>query len=508
MEIRGDYQGENNWAPGTKATLRERAESISEKWLSTLRVLYGEMRSRLRRPRTVLVSHPLNFAARLLQEKELVPHATVVLQPWLLRSTIRVPLSQPQLVRDCYPRCLKRLVYRCMDAINDKYFLPEINAFAADLGIPEEARASRLFDEWFLSPERVFLAFPEWFCPRQPDWPRSEVIRSTQFPLWSDPASTVGLPDELMAFLAEDGAPSPSPPVVITCGTANPFCSGREHFLAIAQAVHRLNGRSIVLTSEASYVPAALPPGCAHFSYLPLPSLLPHCRGCVHHGGVGTSAECLRAGVPQLVVPTQFDQFDNAELLSDYVGAALTLPASRVVDAGRLARAAGNEGGEIYHEDVVRALKRLLSPGEVSNRCRDVAVELKGRDEEGHLAPLCAGLEAMLPAGIAFDKLDFSSSMARRGIFGERAGAEGGGLERAQKVLTKLQYEMLVKRQEREQEREKGATVDVAVDDCGGEDGAADGKQRKRGGATKAIGKLVRKISNKIASSAREAAAV
>ena len=78
VEIRGDYDGENNWAPGTKATLKERAESISGKWLSTLRVLYREMRLRLKRSRTVIVSHPLNFAARLLQEKELVPHATVV----------------------------------------------------------------------------------------------------------------------------------------------------------------------------------------------------------------------------------------------------------------------------------------------------------------------------------------------------------------------------------------------------------------------------------------------
>ena len=441
-------------------------------------------------------------------------------------------------MRDCYPQCLKRFVYRCMDSINDKYFIPEINAFAEELGIPEAAHASRLFDEWFLSPERVFLAFPGWFCPRQPDWPRSEVIQTTQFPLWIDPTSTLGLPDELMAYLTEDGEgthSSTSPPVVITCGTANPFCSGAEYFLAIAQAVHRLNGRSIILTSEPSYVPTSLPPGCVHFSYLPLPSLLQHCRGCVHHGGIGTSAECLRAGVPQLVIPTQFDQFDNAELLSDYVGAAITLPASRVVDARKAAAAARRraqgglnsaEGGTdsenlpIYQEDVVRTLKQLLSPGQISSRCRDVAIELKNHDEEGHLAPLCSGLESMLPVGIAFDKLDFSSSMARDAIFTgnlqpvpdrgavDEEGDDGIKTKKkkirdgigSNRVLTKLQYEMLLKQQQ-QREQQDGPIVDVAVDD----DAPPSEKHRqKRGGATKAIGKLVRKISNKISSSARE----
>jgi rhamnosyltransferase subunit B len=32
----------------------------------------------------------------------------------------------------------------------------------------------------------------------------------------------------------------------------------------------------------------------------------------VHHGGIGSSAQALYAGVPQLVVPSAYDQFDNA----------------------------------------------------------------------------------------------------------------------------------------------------------------------------------------------------
>ena len=181
---------------------------------------------------------------------------------------------------------------------------------------------------------------------------------------------------------------------------------------------------------------------------------------------------------------------------------------------------ADSENLAIYQEDVVRTLKQLLSPGQISSRCRDVAIELKNHDEEGHLAPLCSGLESMLPVGIAFDKLDFSSSMARDAIFTgnlqpvpDRVAVDeegDDGIKKKKKkirdgigsnrVLTKLQYEMLLKQQQ-QREQQDGPIVDVAVDD----DASPSEKHRqKRGGATKAIGKLVRKISNKIASSARE----
>jgi UDP:flavonoid glycosyltransferase YjiC (YdhE family) len=40
--------------------------------------------------------------------------------------------------------------------------------------------------------------------------------------------------------------------------------------------------------------------------------LLPHCAALVHHGGVGTVARALHAGIPQLILPLSWDQPDNA----------------------------------------------------------------------------------------------------------------------------------------------------------------------------------------------------
>jgi len=39
---------------------------------------------------------------------------------------------------------------------------------------------------------------------------------------------------------------------------------------------------------------------------------LPRCAVFVHHGGIGSCAQGLRARVPQLIRPFAYDQFDNA----------------------------------------------------------------------------------------------------------------------------------------------------------------------------------------------------
>ena len=48
-----------------------------------------------------------------------------------------------------------------------------------------------------------------------------------------------------------------------------------------------------------------------HVEYAPLSRLLPHAAALVHHGGIGTTAQALRAGTPQLVFPFSYDQIDN-----------------------------------------------------------------------------------------------------------------------------------------------------------------------------------------------------
>jgi rhamnosyltransferase subunit B len=49
--------------------------------------------------------------------------------------------------------------------------------------------------------------------------------------------------------------------------------------------------------------------------YVPFSQVLPRCRALIHHGGIGTTAQALTAGLPQFIMPMAFDQPDNADRL-------------------------------------------------------------------------------------------------------------------------------------------------------------------------------------------------
>ena len=50
-------------------------------------------------------------------------------------------------------------------------------------------------------------------------------------------------------------------------------------------------------------------------AWVDYPSWVPRMRAVLHHGGAGVMWECLRAGVPALVLPNDYDQFDHAARL-------------------------------------------------------------------------------------------------------------------------------------------------------------------------------------------------
>ena len=109
------------------------------------------------------------------------------------------------------------------------------------------------------------------------------------------------------------------------------------------------------LTPHRDQLPAELPRHVLWQEYVPLRALLPHVAVLVHHGGIGTTAEALHAGTPQLVVPLAHDQFDNGARVAA-LGVGRSLPATRLTQ-GRL----------------LRCLEALLDDEGLPARCRAVA---------------------------------------------------------------------------------------------------------------------------------------
>ena len=310
--------------------------------------------------RCVVVASPFAFGARLAQETMGVPLVTAYLQPAMLRTChgeieiagVKIPAWLPVPVRNWLWRAVDWLVV-------DRLFCPGLNGLRRKLGL---GPVGNVLGRWIHSPCRGIALFPDWFAPAQPDWPRQLAI--TGFPLF-DEAPLRGKPPGLEEFLAEGDRP-----VVFTPGSA--MRHARRFFQASLEACRTLSRRAIFLTQYADQVPADLPPTVRNFDYVPFSLLLDRAAALVHHGGIGTCAQAMKAGVPQLVVPMAHDQFDNA---------------SRVEALGLGCSVRARDMKSVLPEK----LSRLLDAQGVKARCREVAGKFRAVNP---LSDICDLIEA------------------------------------------------------------------------------------------------------------------
>ena len=87
---------------------------------------------------------------------------------------------------------------------------------------------------------------------------------------------------------------------------------GKEFFARALATCRQLGLRAVFVTPFAEQLPAALPDTILPTPYVPFDLLLPRLAALVHHGGIGTTAQALASGAPQLITPFAHDQFDNA----------------------------------------------------------------------------------------------------------------------------------------------------------------------------------------------------
>jgi UDP:flavonoid glycosyltransferase YjiC (YdhE family) len=259
--------------------------------LEMLQPYYRAIEQRHEPGRTVLVISSIAIGGRVAQEKLGIPAVSVHLSPAILRS-VHQPARTPPLP-----------------------VAPSLNTFRASLGL---SPVKGIFRNWIHSPDRVIGLFPDWFAPAPPDWPKQTV--TTGFPLY-DESDVTPIDASLEEFLVEGDAP-----IAFTPGSA--MRHGREFFAAAVETCRLLGRRGLLLSRFSEHIPANLPRGIRHVSYAPFSRLLPRCAAMIHHGGIGTTAQALAAGVPQVVVPRAHDQPDNAARLGR-LGVGETVPANR-----------------------------------------------------------------------------------------------------------------------------------------------------------------------------------
>lgn len=205
--------------------------------------------------------------------------------------------------------------------------------------------------------------------PAPADWPASRHVVGTWF---LDPPGDWRPDPELAAFLAAGPAP-----VYVGFGSM-----ASEDPVAIARlvldAVAAAGVRAIVHRGWARLWADAPPPTVHVVESVPHAWLLPRMAAAVHHGGAGTTAASLRAGVPTVVVPFHGDQAFWARRVHDLGAGPRPIPRRRLT-AARLAaalaattdpdmrRRAAALGARIRSEDgvgdAVRWLERTVAGG-------------------------------------------------------------------------------------------------------------------------------------------------
>ncbi|TMD78157.1 MAG: glycosyltransferase family 1 protein [Chloroflexi bacterium] len=314
----------------------------------------------------LLISVAPQFAASIVAELLHLPLVSVILTPSTLPSA-RVA-AQPLPIHS--PPSLQRLSNRFSWFVGGLFLRQivdkPINRVRRAFDVPPR---SNLLWTGNLSQPLTALAVSSAFLPGPDDWP--EYIKMTGFCFWDRPENWQ-FPEILKAFLHAD-----KPVVAVTAGSVAP--EERALFAAYYQisidSILACGARALVINAPTNTLFPERREEVLHLPFAPFSEVFPACAAVIHHGGIGTIAQCLRAGIPSLVVPGGVDQpFNAAQVVQRKAG--LWIPRKHYTT-----------------KRAEHALKAHLSTPDYGKRTREMQAQIL---QEDGVATLCTAVEQIL----------------------------------------------------------------------------------------------------------------
>jgi UDP:flavonoid glycosyltransferase YjiC (YdhE family) len=314
----------------------------------------------------LLVTGELAYAAPLVAEKTGIPWASYVLAPFSFFSAYDPPVLPPYptlaRVQEKVP-ALGHVVARFARFVTRQWPEP-VYALRRELGLSRGR--DPIFDA--KHSDRLTLAlYSSVMGSSQPDWPAS--VKITGFAFYDGSGQEGRLDPALASFL--DSGP---PPLVFTLGSAAVMHAG-DFYEQSAEAAERLGQRAVLLVGadDRNLPKRKLSDAICVARYAPYSQIFHRASVLVHQGGIGTTAQALRAGRPMLVMPYSHDQPDNARRVR------------------RLGLAEVLSRKEYKAKPAAALISRLLSDSAYQQRARAVAARIHA--EDGTVAA-CNALEA------------------------------------------------------------------------------------------------------------------
>lgn len=318
----------------------------------------------------LIVGHPVAFATPTAAEYLKKRWISIALQPSVFLSAFDPPaISGAPYLKPLHALGpgASRAFFRLARRIARGWGEP-LNALRRKLGLRE--LANPVLDDMF-SPYGTQAWFSRVLAEPQPDWPKDTGV--TGFAFYDKLEPGEGMSAELGEFLNAGPAP-----VVFTLGSSAVYDAG-AFYTESAAAARKMGCRAVLLVGrDGRNAPQGpLPDSVFVAEYAPYSELLPRAAATVHQGGVGTTAQALRAGRPMLVVPHGNDQPDNAARVRK-LGVARVIPKRH------------------YRADrVAKELKAAVEDRCYATAAFRAAAEMAG---ENGVRAACEGLEKMVRA--------------------------------------------------------------------------------------------------------------
>jgi UDP:flavonoid glycosyltransferase YjiC (YdhE family) len=319
---------------------------VKDLMMGNLRPMYEDLMKACKGA-DALISGEIVYAAKSVVEKTDIKWITTSLAPISMFSAYDpsvYPIAQWLEKLRFLGVGFHKLLFSVMRGTVKNWYFP-YRKFRNELGL--DPKHDPIFLEKYS--DLLHLAmFSKVLAKPQPDW-HSPTLQ-TGFCFYDGQKDLGVMPEGLEEFLDAD-----EPPIVFTLGSAAVMDAG-DFFEESIEAARMLEKRAVMLYGVFNEPPEIMEneewkmeneesgnPQIVAYDYAPYSQIFPRAACVVHQGGVGTTAQVLRAGVPHLIMPYSHDQPDNA---------------ARCVRLG-VARTISRD--DYYAEDVADELEELLA---------------------------------------------------------------------------------------------------------------------------------------------------